>query len=182
MCFRRSILGWMLAGWAAVANAAEYQTVQAFRLDPSSSVSSLRNIYLSTDCHQKGGIEFEVELALNEKAQAKGLSGRKVPLAHSSAMLFVFDPPKSEASFWMKDTHIPLQLIYFSPAGKALSQHDLVVEPNPSAPAKFYPAVTRGEPIGYALEFSPQIQVPLNSKLCFPKAKIDPNARQRGSR
>ena len=56
------------------------------------------------------GVAFEVELAITPQERAKGLSGRK-ELCDHCGMLFVFDK-QGYHSFWMKDTLIPLDIIW----------------------------------------------------------------------
>ncbi len=53
---------------------------------------------------------FTVELARSEDEQAYGLMNRN-RLGPNEGMLFPFDPPRP-ASFWMKDTLIPLDMIF----------------------------------------------------------------------
>ena len=56
------------------------------------------------------GVVFEVELAATPQERAKGLSGRK-ELCDQCGMLFIFDK-KDYHSFWMKNTLIPLDIIW----------------------------------------------------------------------
>lgn len=58
---------------------------------------------------------FEVEVARTAEEQAKGLMFRK-ELPANGGMLFPFDPPRV-ASFWMKNTVIPLDMIFIRPDG-----------------------------------------------------------------
>jgi uncharacterized membrane protein (UPF0127 family) len=53
---------------------------------------------------------FTVELARTEEEQATGLMNRST-LAPDHGMIFPFEPPR-EASFWMKNTLIPLDMIF----------------------------------------------------------------------
>jgi uncharacterized protein len=58
---------------------------------------------------------FTVEMARTEPEQAQGLMNRRT-LAPDAGMLFPFDPPRP-ASFWMRNTLIPLDLIFVRPDG-----------------------------------------------------------------
>jgi len=57
---------------------------------------------------------LKVELALTEKEQEQGLSGRK-ELKEDEGMLFVFNHI-GQYSFWMKDMNFPIDIIWIGPA------------------------------------------------------------------
>lgn len=59
--------------------------------------------------------EFVVEVARTPQEQAMGLMHRQ-SLAPDRGMLFPYDPPQV-ASFWMKNTLIPLDIIFIRPDG-----------------------------------------------------------------
>lgn len=57
---------------------------------------------------------IKVELALTDKAQTQGLSGRKEgSLKANQGMLFVYDD-ESYRSFWMPDTYFDLDIFFIS--------------------------------------------------------------------
>lgn len=59
---------------------------------------------------------FTVELARTGEEQATGLMNRST-LAPDRGMVFPFEPPR-EASFWMKNTLIPLDMIFVRADGR----------------------------------------------------------------
>lgn len=58
----------------------------------------------------KGEHRFDVEAAVTPQQQEKGLMFRK-ELAPNRGMIFPMAPPRT-ASFWMKDTLIPLDMLF----------------------------------------------------------------------
>lgn len=66
-----------------------------------------------------GQQRFSVEVADDGAERAKGLMFRE-SMPASSGMLFVYEAPQ-RASFWMKNTLIPLDIIFIQPDGKVLS-------------------------------------------------------------
>jgi uncharacterized membrane protein (UPF0127 family) len=57
-----------------------------------------------------GDRTYNVKVAEAEEDKIKGLQGRK-SLAEDEGMLFVYDEPQT-VGFWMKDTDIPLDIIF----------------------------------------------------------------------
>lgn len=56
--------------------------------------------------------KYKVKVAKTEEEQRKGLQG-VTELPEDEGMLFIFDPP-SEATMWMKDTLIPLDIVFIN--------------------------------------------------------------------
>ncbi|WP_165187925.1 DUF192 domain-containing protein [Caulobacter soli] len=67
----------------------------------------------------RGRVKFTVELAITKAEQERGLMFRK-SLAPDRGMLFPYNPPRP-AAFWMKNTLIPLDILYIAPDGRVLS-------------------------------------------------------------
>lgn len=66
---------------------------------------------------------FEVEVAKDQKSRTRGLMGR-TSLPQDSGMLFLFDV-EQEGAFWMKNTLIPLDMIFIKADGTILSVHPM---------------------------------------------------------
>ena len=94
---------------------------------------------------------FNVEIVNSRESREKGLGGRKKKLSANEGMLFQFDPPMP-VSFWMKDTWIPLQIVYFDIEGKLTKTYEMPVEKNPDKPLGTYPSL---KPAIAALEIAP---------------------------
>ena len=62
---------------------------------------------------------FRVEVARTSEEQAKGLMFRRA-MGADEGMLFPFDPPR-QASFWMKNTVIPLDIVFIGTDGRVLN-------------------------------------------------------------
>jgi uncharacterized protein len=67
----------------------------------------------------QGHARFRVEIAATRAEQARGLMFRK-GLAADHGMLFVYRRPQP-AAYWMKNTLIPLDIIFIQPDGRVLS-------------------------------------------------------------
>ena len=92
-------------------------------------------------------MQFTTEVADNDKARQRGLMFREhLPLLHS--MIFVFDQP-APRSFWMKNTLIPLDIMFFDADGVLLNIAENAVPgdltPLPSiAPAQYVVEIQGG--------------------------------------
>jgi uncharacterized membrane protein (UPF0127 family) len=121
---------------------------------------------LSTACsvHASGptvalnGHRFAVEIADNQEARARGLMFRdSLPADHG--MLFIFESAYVQ-TFWMKNTRIPLDILYFDSNYKLVSVQQRV-PPCRSDPCAQYPSTG---PAQYVLELNSGMTDKLGAK------------------
>lgn len=94
------------------------------------------------------GHRFSTELATDAPSREHGLMMRSM-LAADHGMLFVF-PETTPQGFWMKNTLIPLDILYFD-ADRRLVSLQLDVPPCKADPCPIYPSEA---PARYVLELS----------------------------
>jgi uncharacterized membrane protein (UPF0127 family) len=97
---------------------------------------------------QLHGQRFAIELATTDAARMQGLMNR-THLAADRGMLFVFAESAPQA-FWMKNTLIPLDILYFDDARRLVSMQ-LNVPPCKADPCAVYPS---NVPARYVLELA----------------------------
>ncbi len=90
-----------------------------------------------------GGHELDAEVATTMPQLATGMMFR-TNLAENAGMLFVFGQPH-RASFYMKNTIVPLSAAYVDPEGVILELHDL-------EPLKEDPVPAGSDQVQYVLE------------------------------
>jgi len=95
-----------------------------------------------------GGSKFNLEVAETSDELETGLMDRK-QLGKDSGMLFVFEK-KEVQDFWMKNTLIPLQIIFIDGC-KIVDIQEMAVEKNPANPVNHY---TSKSPADKAVELN----------------------------
>ncbi|TPN48743.1 MULTISPECIES: DUF192 domain-containing protein [unclassified Mesorhizobium] len=91
---------------------------------------------------KSGERSFSIEVADNEAEREAGLMFRK-DMADDHGMLFVFDETR-EVNFWMKNTPMPLDLIFVGQDGRIRA----IKQGEPQSEA----IVSPGEPVRFVLE------------------------------
>ncbi|MEZ5584959.1 MAG: DUF192 domain-containing protein, partial [Candidatus Competibacteraceae bacterium] len=92
---------------------------------------------------------FRVEIAQTLEERQRGLMFR-TQLAADQGMLFV-QPTPGQANFWMKNTYIPLDMLYFNDQGQLLEVHT-DVPPCKAMPCPVYKS--RTAQVKYILEIN----------------------------
>lgn len=113
-------------GWWAQAPIACYDSVLPYNRTPQMRfLICLLMLVACTACAsgepsvELGGKTFRVEIADTAEKQALGLMFRD-SMADDEGMIFVF-PNEAPRSFWMKNTRIPLDIMYFDKDLKMVS-------------------------------------------------------------
>ncbi|HEY5972675.1 MAG TPA: DUF192 domain-containing protein [Pseudoxanthomonas sp.] len=96
-----------------------------------------------------GGQRYEVEIADDDAERARGLMFRD-ELAAGTGMLFIHDRTEPQA-YWMKNTKIPLDILYFDNARKLVAQQRDVPPCSAGDSCPPYPSNT---PARYVLELN----------------------------
>lgn len=85
------------------------------------SVTNIAGIHreLVTVQTAQGAVNFQAEIADDEAERARGLMFRR-EMARDHGMLFLFEAAEPQ-SFWMRNTHLSLDLIFVGPDGRILN-------------------------------------------------------------
>ena len=115
---------------------------------------------------QLGGEQFTLEIAADGESRERGLM-RRDSMPDNHGMIFVFRD-SDVLKFWMKDTRIPLDIVYVGPTGdvvavKQMKPYDRSTTSS-DAPAKWAielnqgAAVRAGVKVGQTLQIPPEAQ------------------------
>ena len=123
MTLMTTIGRWALAlvAMALVSSALIAAPAQAWqaRPKPAATATPSAKLDIVEILTSRGRVKFTVELAVTRAEQERGLMFRR-SLAPNRGMLFPYNPPQ-RAAFWMKNTLIPLDILYIAPDGRVLS-------------------------------------------------------------
>lgn len=96
-----------------------------------------------------GGERFTVEIADDDAERARGLMFRD-QMAAGNGMLFIHDREEPQA-YWMKNTRIPLDILYFDSARRLVAQQRNIP---PCSAGNACPSYPSGKPARYVLELN----------------------------
>ena len=120
--------GWLIVGLLAACVAGTVARATESGCDP-----------IGLDLRGEAGVaRFSVEVADDGAERARGLMFRD-SMASMAGMLFVYDSPRP-VSFWMKNTLIPLDMIFADASGTVLRVHENA-EPGNLTPVQGGPGV-----------------------------------------
>lgn len=106
------------------------------------------------------GATFSTEFATNDAQREHGLMDRaQMDAQHSMLFIFADDAPRA---FWMKNTLIPLDILYFDKDRKLVAMQ-LNAQPCKADPCAIYPS--GGLPARYVLELNAGVAGKLGLKL-----------------
>jgi len=107
------------------------------------------------------GQKFDLEIAKTLAQRTQGLSGRSA-LCQNCGMIFIFSG-ETILPFWMKDTLIPLDMIWLNSQGQVVSIQTAIPEPNvPITQLKNYKNST---PAKYVIELNAGTAAKLNLQI-----------------
>ncbi len=127
--------------------------------------------FITTGCAQThngtwaevGGQRFRIEVADTDELRARGLMFRR-EMASDQGMLFIHDD-MAPIAYWMKNTYIPLDILYFDEKKKLVSAQLNVPPCGEQAQCPVYPSAG---PAKYVLEINAGLAEQLKLKAGDP--------------
>lgn len=123
MQFRRSLIG-MAVVLASCSSRPDAGAQAAASVTPATELavhpeSGLAIVPLTVHRGNRA-LRFRVEVARSSAEQARGLMFR-TQMGANEGMIFPFNPPRAGVAFWMKNTVIPLDIIFVGRDGRILN-------------------------------------------------------------
>jgi uncharacterized membrane protein (UPF0127 family) len=130
--------------------------------DATTNPASTRPAGPPTVSMSVGSKTYTLELAGDELSRELGLMNRD-KMSADHGMIFVF-PDEQDRSFWMKNTLIPLDIVFADAKGKVVSTHtmkpmDLTTTPSDGA-AKYAIELNAGEDAGNGIKKGDTLMIP----------------------
>lgn len=126
---------------------------QEIKIDPLANANQLTKKQIKISSNDEF-YYYEVYIADNDQSRATGLMNIK-DLPQDEGMLFIF-PDSQPRSFWMKNTYLPLDIIFFDVNKKFINFH------GNTKPLDESIRYISDKPAKYALELNAGIAVGLN--------------------
>ena len=121
------------------------ENTQQIKVDPLADANQLTKKRIEIFSNDES-FYYDVYIADDEESRATGLMNIKT-LPENEGMLFIF-PDSQLRSFWMKNTYLPLDIIFFDSSMKFINSHENAQPLNESL------RYNSEEPAKYALELN----------------------------
>lgn len=133
-----------------------------FGARPACAIAAFRTSEMTIDT-ASGAHKFSIELATTEAQLEQGLMFRR-HLARNAGMLFDFKRP-IEAKMWMKNTLIPLDMLFLDAGGRIVDLHERAVPYSTDviaskAPARFVVELNGGTVARFGIKVGDRVTSP----------------------
>jgi len=118
------VIAALAAGWIAIASRQSGSDTSGNGANRGASAAGVARRYTYLlDPARRQPTRVSLEVAADEPARERGLS-RRTQVASGTGMVFLF-PHDTNASFWMKDTLVPLQIAFVASDGRVVSMFEM---------------------------------------------------------